>query len=262
MQRFAGLCVLFCLASAAAQAGPIFTDPFGAGAPDVIGEAQLYDIRSVEFGAFGLGEVSLHVRMNYNGGDAARAEFNVPGTSFEGVPLGVGDLLLEGRSHLWAIPLSGTTPIGGGGAYLTAAGAVPAGAVARPITPGSVYQVARFLSAEDVLGIAPADDFRAGEFVWGDITVESYTNPGVTIATALGGGEIDVQVIVLAEAPFFDDIADGFRLHLASTTCACDVLDGLYAPAGVPEPGAAALLAIALLLGARARGVFPAFASR
>lgn len=252
MKRLArlGLCLLALGLSGAAHAGPIFEDPFGTGAPDVLGDASLYDIRSLEIVSLAPGDVRIAIRMNYNGGDPTLATFSVPGGSFALAPLTAGDILFEGRDHLWAIPLTGG--IGGPpGGYLTA-GAVAVGEpTPRAVVPGGLYRVDAFLRAADVLGVAPSGDFRADAPVWGVTPSYSPESFGYFTTTAVGGSELEIQLVILAGQAFLDDLADGYRLRFASTTCACDVLD-VSVPAAVPEGGAGALLALAVgLLGAR-----------
>ena len=61
-----------------AQAGTLFSDPYGAGAPDVIGNPADFDIRSLEVQTLDPGTLAINVRMNYHGGDAALQPFTVP----------------------------------------------------------------------------------------------------------------------------------------------------------------------------------------
>ncbi len=241
MKGLALVGVVFWLA-AAARAGPLFVDPYAVGAPDVIGEPSLSDIRSLEIDALAVGDLRITVRMRYGGGDATLAPFSGSVGSLAGISLAAGDVLFEGRDFLWAIPLAGPSGAPGGG-YFTAAPIPSAETLPRQVFPGGLYRVARFVSAAEALGIAPTDDFRAGEPVWGSIGSDLPESFGYVTAQVVAGDEIEVRIVVSASAAFAADVAEGFRVHLASTTCACDVLDGIHPP--VTEPGAAALLGLA-----------------
>jgi hypothetical protein len=236
--------------AASAHAGPLLADPYGTGVPDVLGDASLWDIRSLEVVSLAPGDLRIAIRMNFNGGDATLAGFSVPGGSFALAPLAIGDVLFEGRDFLWAIPLAG--PSGGpGGPYFSAGlGPVPVGeATPRQVFPGGVYLVPSFMTAGEVLGVMPADDFRADAPVWGTIGTDLPVSFGYITSTVVGGSELEILVTNAVSAAFLDDLSDGYRVRFASTTCACDVLD-----VTVPEPAAGALVALtAALLLVRAR---------
>ena len=228
-----------------ARAGTVFTDPYGVGAPDVLGPTADFDIQSLEL-TLTPTSLAIEVRMNYDGGDTTLAPFSEPGTSFAGVQLNVGDILIHGRSSLWAIPLTPISGgIGGGGLYAVR-GPV---AVAEPITrgqvlPGSMYQVTGSLTAGQVLGVGPAGDLRADDAVWGEggnlgIASPDYAG-NLPAVTSLGGPEIAIALSIHVDQAFYGDLAHGYSIHFASTTCACDVLDG-----SVPEPAGLGLLGIA-----------------
>jgi hypothetical protein len=241
MKRLALLGVVLWLAGAA-RAGPLFQDPYGVGAPDVLGAPELFDVRSLEIDVLAVGDLRITLRMSYAGGDATLAPFTGSVGSLAGISLGAGDVLFAGREHLWAIPLAGPSGAPGGG-YLVAAAVATAEATPRQVFPGGLYRVPGFLSAAEVLGLAPGDDFRASEPVWGEIGSELPEAFGYVTATGAGGAELEVRIVVGASAAFVADVADGFELRFASTTCACDVLRGVHP--SVAEPGAAALLACA-----------------
>ena len=63
------------------------------------------------------------------------------------------------------------------------------------------------------------------------------------MVTSLGGPEIAIALSINVDQAFYDDLAHGYHIHFASTTCACDVLDGT-----VPEPAPLALLGLAALV--------------
>jgi len=234
----------------AAHAGPLLADPYGAGTPDVLGDASLWDIRSLEVVSLAPGDLRIAVRMNFNGGDATLAGFSVPGGSFALAPLAIGDVLFEGRDHLWAIPLAGPSGGPGGGYFSAGLGPIPvAEATPRQVFPGGVYRVPSFMTAAEVLGIMPGDDFRADAPVWGMVGTDLPVSFGYITTTAVGGSEVEILVTNAVASAFLDDLADGYRVRFASTTCACDVLD-----VTVPEPAPGALVALAAaLLIARAR---------
>lgn len=245
--RVAAAAVALALASSA-LAGPLFTDPYGVGAPDVIGNTADFDIRSLEVLTLDTTTLSISVRMNYHGGDSTLAPFLIPGSSYPTVPVGPGDILIQGATSLWALPLSGGSG-GPGGPYYYAAGApVPTGTPAERETPfaGSLYRVTGVMTAGEVLGADPAADLRADQVVFGYI----YTYPDLTPTfignfpnvIPLGGPELDIRLLVYVGPEFYDDVAGGYSIHFASSTCACDVLDATY-PAPVPEPSSAALVA-------------------
>lgn len=238
--------------AAPARAGTVFTDPYGVGAPDVLGSEADFDIRSLEVQQLDPTTLRMRLDLNYYGGDTTLSPFAVPGSSFASAAVGIGDVLIQGRSSLWAIPLSGTAG-GPGGIYGYAVGAPVA--VGTPATrgtllAGSLYRVTGSLDAAQVLGVDTGADFRPDEAVWGaiDSFVPDFVG-FVPVATALGGPEIAIQVQVAIGSAFYDDVSGGYRVHFASATCACDVIDGV-----VPEPAPFALaLAVVALTAARAR---------
>ncbi|MFI5315369.1 MAG: PEP-CTERM sorting domain-containing protein [Myxococcota bacterium] len=246
LTRFAGLPWIASLAllAGSGRAETLFEDPYGVGAPDVLGDPANFDIRSLDVQEIDGFSLQILIQLNYDGGNISPlAPFTVAGSSFSAVPVALGDVLIQGRSTLWDVPLSagaGGVSIGG----YSISQPVPVG---EPLTriaffPGSLYRVTQTLTAGQVLGVAPAPDLRADEVVWGLI---DHAQPdflgNVPIAYSLGGSEIAIQLQVATGADFSSDVSDGYSVHFASTTCACDVLDG-----SVPEPSALALLAIAL----------------
>jgi len=230
--------LLVLLLAGAGRAGTLFQDPYGVGAPDVIGDPNNFDIRSLEVTTLDPTTLAITVRMNYHGGDATLDPFSVAGSSYPTVTVGAGDILIQGANSLWALPLAGTAGAPGGVYY----------AAGTPITratllAGSLYKVTDALTAGQVLGADPAADLRADQAVLGNVTNFAPDFAGyVPIVVPLGGPELQIQLQVAIGAAFFNDVSGGYRIHLASTTCACDVLDGRY-PA--PEPQALALLVLA-----------------
>jgi len=246
----------FAWSAAPARAGTVFTDPYGVGSPDVLGSEADFDIRSLEIQQLDATTLKLRLDLNYHGGDTTLSQFAVPGSSFASAAVGIGDVLIQGRSSLWAIPLSGTGTAGGPGGIGYAVGApvaVGTPATRGTVLPGSLYRVTGSLDAAQVLGVDSGADFRPSEAVWGAIDNVGPDFIGVPVATALGGPEIAIQIRVSIGPAFYDDVSDGYRVHFASTTCACDVIDGV-----VPEPAPFALaLAVVALTAARARLCLP-----
>jgi hypothetical protein len=242
-----------------ARAGTLFSDPYGVGAPDVLGSEANFDIRSLEVEELDRTTLKINLDLNYYGGDMTVSPFAVPGSSFAAVPVGVGDVLIQGRSSLWAIPVGPIgDAIGGiGGISYGVGEPVPVGQPATriPFFPGSVYLVHGTLDAAQALGVDPADDLRADEPVWG-VLEDSYPAfvGSFPVAQAMGGAEIGIQLRIDIGPAFYDDVSDGYRVHFASATCACDVIDG-----AVPEPAPLALSALAALAltAARARLCLP-----
>jgi hypothetical protein len=180
--------------------------------------------------------------MNYHAGDTTLAPFVIAGSSFPTVAVGAGDILIQGASSLWALPLAGTAGGPGGGIYYAAGTPITRGAVLA----GSLYKVTGVLTAGEVLGADPAPDLRADQVVLGNIAnvppdfVGYFPN-----AVSLGGAELSIQLQVAIGPAFYNDVVGGYGIHFASSTCACDVLDGVY-PAAAPEPELLALLGAAL----------------
>lgn len=236
--------------AAPARAGTLFSDPYGVGSPDVLGSEADFDIRSLEIQELAPNSLRIELRLNYHGGDTSLGGFQVPGTSFAAAAVGIGDLLIQGQSQLWAIPLSGATGgIGGGGIY-SVGGPVPIGtpATRSQTLPGSLYRANGTLSAAQVLGVDPAGDFRADVPVWGAIDhfIPDFVGNG-PVVSAIGGAEIAILLQIAINPDFYGDVSSGFQLHFASGTCGCDVLD-----VTVPEPAPLALACAALALTASA----------
>src|SRR5262245_8986112 len=133
LARTAAALLVLALASRG-HAGTLFQDPYGVGAPDVIGDPNDFDIRSLEVTTLNVTTLAITVRMNYHGGDATLAPFAVAGSSYSTVTVGPGDVLIQGASTLWAIPLTGTAG-GPGGIYYSAGTPI----TRATLLPGSLY---------------------------------------------------------------------------------------------------------------------------
>lgn len=241
----AALAPLF-LGAAPAHAGPVFSDPYGVGAPDVLGSVADQDIRSLELVELSPTKLNVRLDLNYHGGDTTLAAFAAAGASYSAVPLGIGDVLIRGHSYLWAIPLTGSALGGPGGIYYAVGGPIAVGTPATrgTVLAGSLYRVDAWLSAAEVLGADPADDLRADVPVWGAITdpIPRYSG-SQPLVQSLGGSELSILLQVRIGPDFYGDALGGFDVSFASTTCACDVI-----AATVPEPAPFALALSALAL--------------
>jgi hypothetical protein len=240
------------LGAGGARAGTLLSDPYGAGAPDVLGSLADHDIRSLEVQELSPTKLQINLALNYHGGDATLAAFAVPGSSFAAAPVGIGDVLIQGQSYLWAIPLSGPAGGPGGPVYYAVGGPIAVGTpiTRSPVLAGSLYRVNGALTASQVLGVDPAADLRADEPVWGAIEAFGPDFSGFfPQVVSLGGSEIGIQLSVGIGPSFYDDVSGGYSIRFASTTCACDVIS-----ATVPEPAPLALVLGALGLCLRRRG--------
>jgi hypothetical protein len=240
--------------SRCAVAGPLYSDPYGAGSPDVLGDASNYDIESLELRDLTSTHLAIAIRLNYHAGDTTLAYFADPAASYAAVPVGVGDVLIQGQNFRWAIPLVAAGMGGGGiGGYSLSEPVALGEPVTRStIFPGSIYRVPSFLTAGQVLGVPAAPDLRADEYVWGQIDQAGADYFGsFPLVTVVSGSELEILIQAnISGGAFYDDVKNGFHIHFASATCACDVIDGSYP---LPEPSAAALAFAALAAAATLR---------
>lgn len=199
----------------------LFTDTYGIGAPDVIGNINQFDLRSVELVTLDYGtpgQAEFNIRMNYNNGDLTLSPFTVAG-----VTLRPGDLLFRGASSYWGVALNSN----GHGA----------------VTAGSLYQATGFLTAQTVLGNPPGVTYRPSEAVWFNPTGAVEHGTGSISTSLVAGPEVNVNVKFLTSAAFLSDISGGYQLLMASATCGNDIL---RAAVNVPEPSSWLLLLFAL----------------
>lgn len=199
----------------------VFSDPYGVGSPDVIGNINQFDLRSVELVTLDYslpGQAEFNIRMNYNNGDLTLNSFAVAG-----VTLRPGDLLFHGASNYWGVALNSN----GHGA----------------IVAGNLYQATGFLTAQTVLGNPGGVTYRPTEAVWFNPTGAVQQGTGSITASSLGGPEVNVNVKFLTSAAFLSDISGGYQLLMATATCGNDIL---RATVNVPEPSSWLLLLLAL----------------
>lgn len=199
----------------------VFNDPYGIGSPDVIGNVNQFDLRSVELVTLDHGtpgQAEFNIRMNYNNGNLSLAAFTVAG-----VTLRPGDLLFRGASNYWGVALNSN----GHGA----------------ITAGNLYQATGFLTAQTVLGNPSGVTYRPTEAVWFNPTGAVQQGTGSISTSLVGGPEVNVNVKFLTSAAFLSDISGGYQLLMASATCGNDIL---RAAVNVPEPSSWLLLLFGL----------------
>ncbi len=219
---FAGLFLTTALLTTTSHATPLlFSDTYGVGSPDVIGNVSQFDLRSVELVTLdhttpGLAE--FNIRMNYNNGDLALNPFMAAGVS-----LRPGDLLFKGSTGFWGVALA-TDGHGG-------------------ITAGALYQANGFLTAQTVLGNPSGVIYRPTEAVWFDPNGAVLQGTGNVFTTSLGGPEVNVNVKFVTSAAFLNDISNGYQLLMATATCGNDIL---RAAVNVPEPASGLLLLLGL----------------
>ena len=199
----------------------IFSDPYGVGSPDVIGNINQFDLRSVELVTLNdssPGQAEFNIRMNYNNGDLSLNPFTVAG-----VTLRPGDLLFRGATSYWGVALNSN----GHGA----------------IVAGDLYQATGFLTAQTVLGNPGGVTYRPTEAVWFNPTGAVLQGVGAITTSSLGGPEVNVNVKYLTSAAVLTDISGGYQLLMATATCGNDIL---RATVNVPEPSSWLLLLLGL----------------
>jgi len=219
---FAGLFFATILLTTTSHATPLlFSDTYGVGSPDVIGNISQFDLRSVELATLDYttpGLAEFNIRMNYNNGDLALNPFTAAGLS-----LRPGDLLFKGSTGYWGVALA-TDGHGG-------------------VTAGSLYQATGFLTAQTVLGNPSGVIYRPTEAVWFNPTGAVLQGTGNIFTTSLGGPEVNVNVKFVTSAAFLNDISSGYQLLMATATCGNDIL---RAAVNVPEPASGLLLLLGL----------------
>ena len=191
----------------------LFSDPYGVGSPDVIGNINQFDLRSVELVTLDYsapGQAEFNIRVNYNNGSLSLNPFTAAG-----VTLHAADLLFRGATGYWGVALNNFNNVHGA------------------VTVGSLYQATGFLTAQTVLGNPSGVTYRPTEAVWFNPVGAVQQGTGSVTTTSLGGPEVNVNVKFLTSAAFLSDISGGYQILAASATCGNDIL---RAAVNVPEP--------------------------
>src|SRR5258706_12967857 len=92
------------LGAAGTRAGTLFSDPYGVGAPDVLGSGANFDIRSLEVQELGPSLLRINLDLNYYGGGTPPSPFPHLAGSVAARPRGVSGRVVQGRLPLWWVP--------------------------------------------------------------------------------------------------------------------------------------------------------------
>ena len=203
-----------------------YLQPNCASGCDVIGINADFDIDKIVFTTLTSSTVTAQIYTNYHSGSADLA----PWSEF-GITLSVGDLIFQGGSDKYVVPLHDH------GAFHA----------------GQLYSVTELLTAQTVLGNPPGVIYRNGEFVWGGGTSTAIGAAGtVSVACANGesivsgrcpsGGELIVTTTFHPNSSFSGELAaSDLSVSFAAATCANDVIAGGLDP--VPAPASLLLMA-------------------
>ncbi len=222
--------LLLAVAPAALAAPITISDPWGVGAPDVIGANSSFDIQK---GVFDFGPTSATIKLYFNFGpnNTSLAPF-----ALGSVTLSLGDLFLNGGGVNYGIALV---------AHNTA--------VSGDVAAGTLYQINNSngqLTASQALG-NPQIGYRPNEIVWlrnngaGSITPVAVGSVSVQSG---GDGVINPEFVVTLNLTYSSTIGATLAspsIHFASATCGNDILEGQ-----IPEPGSLSLIGGGLLLAA------------
>jgi hypothetical protein len=223
--------LLLAVAPAALAAPITISDPWGVGAPDVVGANSSFDIQK---GVFDFGSTSATIKLYFNFGpdNTSLAPF-----ALGSVTLSLGDLFISGGGVNYGIALV---------AHNTA--------VSGDVAAGTLYQINNSngqLTASQALGNPSSITYRPNEIVWlrndgaGSITPVAVGSVSVQSG---GDGVINPEFVVTLNLTYSSTIGAALAspsIHFASATCGNDVLDGQ-----IPEPGSLSLIGGGLLLAA------------
>ena len=222
--------LLLAVAPAALAAPITISDPWGVGAPDVVGANSSFDIQK---GVFDFGPTSATIKLYFNFGpnNTSLAPF-----ALGSVTLSLGDLFINGGGVNYGIALV---------AHNTA--------VSGDVAAGTLYRINNStgqLTASQALGNPPIG-YRPNEIVWlrndgaGSITPVAVGSVSVQSG---GDGVINPEFVVTLNLTYSSTIGATLAspsIHFASATCGNDILDGQ-----IPEPGSLSLIGGGLLLAA------------
>ena len=218
-----------------AGATPVtFTDPFGVGSPDVIGDVAKFDIQKVVVDVTG-SAVSVNIYTNYGPGNTSIAPY------YDNRWYNIGDLFFTvGGTLAYGVPLYDH-------------GVPNGGQTGSTVYAGHLYAINDI--ANGTLTAAEALNGFSGQYRPGEIVLlRNYSN----YLTDLGAGS--VNVLATGSSPEFkitvsipDSVSSAFYnsmsggdwgIHFASASCGNDIIDGVNP---VPEPATYGLLGGALL---------------
>jgi hypothetical protein len=222
--------LLLAVAPAALAAPITILDPWGVGAPDVVGANSSFDIQK---GVFDFGPTSATIKLYFNFGpnNTSLAPF-----ALGSVTLSLGDLFINGGGVNYGIALV---------AHNTA--------VSGDVAAGTLYRINNSngqLTASQALG-NPSIGYRPNEIVWlrndgaGSITPVAVGSVSVQSG---GDGVINPEFVVTLNLTYSSTIGATLAspsIHFASATCGNDILEGQ-----IPEPGSLSLIGGGLLLAA------------
>jgi hypothetical protein len=216
-----------CLPALAMPSLPLtYTDVYGVGSPDVLGDTNLFDIDKVIFSSFDstTKKLSIEIYFNYGGYNNTTQALDPFSIGYPFEHLSVGDLLFYSGSNIWAVALNAHD-----------------GFVA-----GNLYQVTGTQTAKHVLGFDSDStfdaDYRPTQAVWGDGAGKQLIGAGTVTSSLIGSGPEVLSTVTFTTDLAFQSALDSASFSFASATCGNDVITG-----ATPEPAALTLIGGGLL---------------